>query len=80
MLAHIKIPPNTRRTDLPRKLYTQVLVESYSEAKQMAQSVTRTATEIDLDLLSTPSIHEIVEDNYNVWRRILEITIRTANL
>lgn len=46
----------------------------------MAQSVTLTETERVLILVSTPNTHELVEDNYTIWRRRLEITLLTANL
>lgn len=37
-------------------------------------------TERAIDLVITPKTHELVKDNYNVWRSSLEITLLTANM
>lgn len=67
-VSNILIIPQTRITTITRELYEQVLIESAPDATPMTQPVTRAATEWALDFVSTPNHHELVEENYTVWR------------
>lgn len=46
----------------------------------MAQTGTRTVTELALDDLSSPAAYELVEDNYSARKRSLEMLLLSADL